>query len=95
MKIERIAIKSTCKLCQGKIAFKIGGSITKDNILPLLMNNGFIEMKHFTKSNILYVESEDLIVSGAFGQNILQTNCKKKDCQVSLNKLESLLINME
>ena len=96
MKFERITVVSTCKVCQNKITFKLEGSITKDNILPLLLTNGFVEMKHLLKSNILYAENIDLIVHGAFGQNILQTNCKNsKTCQNSLNKLEELLTKME
>lgn len=94
MKTERILIKSNCKACQGKIAFKLERPAPKD-ILSLLVANGFVEMAHFTKSGILYAESQDLIITGAFGQNMLQTSCKAKDCQKSLNELEALLTNME
>lgn len=94
MKIERIKTATSCKICQNKVAFKLDSSLSKD-ILSLLVTNGFTELAHFTKIGIIYAESVDLVISGAFGQNLLQTHCKSKNCQEALNSLEEVLSKME
>lgn len=93
MKIERFAI-STC--CGGSaIAFKLGVPLSKD-FLPLLMGSGYLEVKHFTKAGLLYVEHASLTATGAFGADILQIRCKGKqeNCLKYVDILEELLKQM-
>jgi hypothetical protein len=88
MKVERFLVKACCG--STSVTFKIGSPVSKD-FLPLLVGNGFIESKHFTAAGLLYVENESLVVTGSFGQSILQIKCKKT-CEESINNFEQLLI---
>ena len=94
MKISRIITKNSCKICNGAVAFKFDAPLTK-NILPLLVNEGFKPKDNFTKSGLLYAENETIIISGRFGSNIIQTQCKKKDCTATLNNFEAFLSKLE
>ncbi|HWZ23100.1 MAG TPA: hypothetical protein VNW06_10630 [Cytophagaceae bacterium] len=91
MKVERLIVSACCGTTA--VAFKLGTGISKD-FLPLFESNGFVENKRFTKANILYVENEGLVATGAFGNNILQIKCKVKDCANFINAIEGLLTNM-
>jgi hypothetical protein len=92
VRLERMKIKACC----GSVstAFKIYKPLTKD-ILPLLVDKGFTEAKHFTKSGMLYAENESLIINGTFGSNIIHLKCKVKECADLINSFEELLANME
>ena len=90
MKVDRLVVPAFCNTCPPSVSFKIDQPLNKD-ILPLLAKEGFVERPNFTKSNILYVESVSLIVSGMFGQNTIQTRCKIRDCQNFVNDFEQLL----
>lgn len=95
MKVERIVIKPFCSTCPEAISFKIDRTLQQD-IIPFLAQQGLIEQPHFTKCNILYVESKNLIATGVFGQNTIQTRCKlpspkAEDCRKFVNEFEELL----
>lgn len=86
--VERFLVKACCG--STSVNFKISSPISKD-FLPLLVGNGFTEAKHFTTAGLLYVENESLVITGSFGQTLLQIKCKKA-CEDSINSLEQLLI---
>lgn len=88
MKVERIHFKSCCG--GTSTIFKVNKSISND-LLQLLKNNGYIESPTFTKSGILYMDSTDLTITGAFNSNKLQLKCKNNNCEQVLNQLETLL----
>lgn len=87
MAVERFLVKACCG--STSVSFKIGSPLSKD-FLPLLVGNGFTEAKHFTAAGLLYVENESLVVTGSFGQTLLQIKCKKA-CEDSINSFEQLL----
>lgn len=90
MKVERLTVPAFCNTCPPSVSFKIDRPLHKD-IISLLVKEGFVERPNFTKSNILYVESPNLVASGIFGQNTIQTRCKVKACQNFVNDFEQLL----
>lgn len=87
MKVERFLSKACCGTTA--VSLKVDCSISKD-FLPLLVGNGFTEAKHFTAAGLLYVENESMVVTGSFGQRLLQIKCKKA-CEESINSFEKLL----
>ena len=94
MKVERFSTQ-TCTSC-GQIAlvFKLSSILSKD-FLPLFVANGFSEVKHFTKSGILYIESLKLMVQGPFGSDKVTVKCKTNvDCEKYINDFETLLNNI-
>lgn len=92
MKVERFSVQACCG--NTSVAFKLDFSLSKDS-LPYLVAAGFIEAKHFTASNMLYIENNSIILTGNFGTNIVHAKCKTKDCAEILNNIEQLLTNME
>jgi len=94
VKVSRIIVKNSCKACQGSVAFKLDG-VFSQNILPLLVSKGFNERTNFTQAGLLYVESDNLIASGRFGSDTIQTKCKKKDCTSVLDEFEGILSKLE
>lgn len=93
MKVSRIINKSACKVCGGtSISFKLEKALTLD-ILPLLEDKKYRVKDNFTRSGILYVENDAIIITGAFNTTNLQTKCKKSDCSKYIDELEVLLSN--
>ena len=92
MKVERYAVKTCCKSMG--VAFKLGSILTTD-FIAYLSNNGFSEIKSFTKAGILYVESKELTISGGLNSNLLQIRCKVPNCVGFINVLEELIVKME
>ncbi len=92
MKVEKFAVQSCC----GKTAvtIKVGAQVSKD-FIPLLVGNGYTEVKQFTASGMLYVENMNLIVSGVFGADNLQIKCKVRDCEPFTNEFIELLATYE
>ncbi len=90
MKVGRLTVPAFCNTCPPSVSFKIDQPLHKD-IIPFLVKEGFVERPNFTKSNIFYVESTNLVASGIFGQNTIQTRCKVRDCQNFVNDFEQLL----
>lgn len=90
MKTNRIIIKAFCSTCTDAVAFKLDRPLNKE-LLAFLVAQGFTELTLFTKSNILYVENSAMVATGAFGQDIIQTQCKKPKCQEFINDFEHLL----
>jgi hypothetical protein len=91
MKVDRLTVKQCCK--RSALSFKIGGSVSRD-FLTYLVGKDFVESNHFTKSGILYVENNAIVVTGTFGQNILNIKCKIDDCAVFVNDFEKLITDM-
>jgi hypothetical protein len=85
--VERYKTKGCCGTTS--LSVKIDQTLSKD-FLPLLREAGFTEAQHFTKAGLLYVENEYMVISGSFGQTLLQIKCKKA-CDDSLNDFEKLL----
>ena len=95
MKVERFTVNSCCGGKGRKsIIFKIGQPISM-KLLEFFVAQGFKESPHFTKSGILYVNNSHLIVTGPIGNDRLQANCQKDDCDKILNDFEELLKNLE
>jgi len=59
--------------------------------IQALVNLGFKEALHFTKAGILYVDNNELIVTGPIGSDRLQVKCKISDCTQKVNDFEVLL----
>lgn len=93
MKVERITVKSNCKICQESITFRLDRPLSKD-LLSIFSNNGFQELPQFTKRGLLYMESKPMVIMGAFGQPLIQTKGKNKDYQKFVNDFEQLLISI-
>lgn len=92
MKLTRFTIKSCC----GKVSniFKTDAPLTKE-FLATLVKAGFREYENFTKSGILYADNSDFRVSGPFGSDRLQVQCKKANCEQKLNDFEEFLLKLE
>lgn len=91
MEIKRFTTPSCC----GKTAliFKLGQMIDKslcDALIPL----NFTIRDDFYKAGILYMTSDDLIITGPFGSNKLQVKCKKSDCSRHIDSFETLLTTL-
>ncbi len=88
MKIERFTIKACCG--RTSLIFKTDQPLSTLH-LAALVKLGFVEAANFTKAGILYADNSDLIVTGPFGSNKLQVQCKIKDCAQKVNDFEVLL----
>lgn len=88
MKVERFSVQACCG--KTSVTLKLSSQISKD-FIPLLVGNGYNEVKQFTASGMLYVENMNLIVSGVFGADNLQVKCKVKDCDKFINTFIELL----
>lgn len=91
MKVERFTVKACCG--KTSLIFKTDQPLTPAH-LSALVKLGFAEAPHFTKAGILYADNSDLIVTGPFGSDKLQVQCKLKDCTQKLNDFEALLQQM-
>lgn len=91
MKVERFTVKACCG--KTSLIFKTDQPLTTAH-LSALVKLGFVEAAHFTKAGILYADNSDLIVTGPFGSDKLQVQCKLKDCTQKLNDFEALLQQM-
>lgn len=92
MKFERFSVKSCCG--SSSISYKLYSTLHKD-YLALFIENGFTEAKHFTESNILYIESANIIATGVFGSDKLQVKCKIKECEKYIENFEKILLLLE
>jgi len=87
--------KFNTKTCCNKtlITWKVDFKITIDLIKHL--KSTFKEHEHFTKSGMLYMDNSNLIISSQLGSNSIQIRCKIKNCEGSMNDLESTLSSYE
>lgn len=92
MKAEKFVVQACCG--KTSIMFKTDTPITT-NTLKSLVNLGFIEAQHFTQSGILYVDNQDLIITGPIGSDRLQVKCKKSNCNQKVQEFEALLPQLE
>lgn len=89
MKIQKIEKKGCCG--NSAVSLKLDKPINSDCLI-LLTGNNFKEIQHYTKSGMLYVENNDIIISGIFGNDVLNLKCKKtKSCSQTINYIETLL----
>jgi hypothetical protein len=91
MKTEKFVIAACCGRSQ--TVFKTSRPIAVSDIAELV-KFGFTESANFSKAGILYVSSEELIVSGPIGSDRLQVSCKSKECSSSIDDLEKLLTQL-
>jgi len=91
MKVERIPIPACC----GKkvVVFKTDKILSQIH-LDLLSKAGFVIESHFAKAGILYVQNNELIVTGPLGSNRLQISCRKDNCKQAVDMLELVLKSM-
>lgn len=94
MKVERLVVQSCCN--RKAIMFKLDRPIDM-KLLEYLVSKGYTEDTKFTKAGLLYVNNPDLIVTGAFGSDKLQTRCnlKELECPPVIDRLEGILLQME
>lgn len=85
--------KSSFACCSSKSTFFKLSEPISNKLLSYLTDNGFNELKHFTKMGLLYVENQNLILSGSIGSNKIQVKCKKRDCDQYLLEAENLINN--
>jgi len=88
MQVERYTISACCG--RTSLIFKTNRPIMLTDI-QALVNLGFKEALHFTKAGILYVDNNELIVTGPIGSDRLQVKCKISDCTQKVNDFEVLL----
>lgn len=88
MKVEKLLFKSCC----GGIStvLKINKSISL-KLLEYFKINNFKENPSFTKSGILYIENEDVILTGAIGSNQIQIKCRNKNCETVIATVTTYL----
>lgn len=91
MNFKNNSVKSCCGSSSN--VYKLEKILHKD-FLKLFVMHGFTERKHFTDVNILYIESPQLIVTGAFGSDNLQLKCKIKECQKYIEEFDNILLNL-
>jgi len=92
MKVKRYDVAACCH--KSGVTLKISSPISS-NFIPLFVNSGFKEMKSFTASGILYVESINLIATGVFGADNLQIKCKVTACDPFISAFMTLLETLE
>lgn len=90
-------IKKEVKSCCGKTSkiWQLSSSLNK-SFLPIFELNGFFHLKSFFDAGMLYIEDKNVIATGVFGLNELSIKCKnKKNCQQSVDLLESIILNIK
>lgn len=85
MKIKLFEVKSCCG--KSSTLMKLDRSISNE-MLEKLTQLGYKQSPIFLKSGILYVDGEDLTLTGSFGSNNLQARCKKENCKEILSNFE-------
>lgn len=87
--------KANVKTCCGRTntIFRIRRTVDVA-LISFFISKGFKESVKFTNANILYVESDHLIITGSFGSNKLQISCKKKSCENEIASVENDLNNL-
>ena len=87
-----LVTKFTIQACCGSksLIFKTNRAISINDITALV-KLGFVESPNFTKSGIMYLTNDALIVSGPIGSDRLQVKCKFGDCINKVNDFEVLL----
>lgn len=84
--------KSEIKSCCGKISHMYKFEITTDkSFMQKFLDKGFIDAPFLTKCGVLYIENDDLILTGTLGGNSLQAKCKRVKCDDIFGSLEQLI----
>lgn len=91
MRCTKYKIKECCG--GSSTSLKLDGSISSDMIAHFC-NYGFKESGHFTKNGILYLQNENVVLSGAIGSNTISVKCKSNNCLEYLNEIEKILENI-
>jgi hypothetical protein len=87
--MERMVQKGCC----GKynIILKIDYAVSKA-LVDKFVSLGYREMTAYTKSNILYVSKNNIVVNGAFGGTTLKVHCANvKTCEQDLLQVENIV----
>jgi hypothetical protein len=89
MRLEKFTIQ---KCCGGvSTIYKIDRPIDLDLLSTFVNKLNFLELQHFTKAGIMYVENFDFIITGPIGSNRLQIKCRRANCEPKLNEFEIIL----
>lgn len=92
MKYSKFEIKSCC----GKLSHMYKFDITTDkSFMQKFIDKGFIESPFLTKSGVLYIENDELILTGTLGGNTLQAKCKRIKCDDIFDSLEKIISELE
>lgn len=91
MKVDRYLTAACCK--KTSVTLRLGNQVSK-SIIDLFVNHGFTEIKQFTNSGMIYIESANLIATGVFGSDNLQIKCKVKDCEPFIDNFINLLSSL-
>lgn len=85
MKIKFFEVKSCCG--KSSTLLKLDKTVSED-MLNRLVSLGYKPNQIFFKSGILYVEREDLTLTGSMGSNSLQARCRKQNCKEVFSNFE-------
>jgi Ni,Fe-hydrogenase I small subunit len=86
MNIKKFEVKSCCG--KSSTLLKTDKPVSKD-FLQKLISLGYTPSEMFLKSGILYVDSDELTLTGSIGSNNLQAKCKKENCNEILSRFEN------
>ena len=88
MQIKRYSASSCCG--RKSTILEINKQVNV-SFVSFFSQHGFVASDHFTKSGMLFIESNELIVNSSFGSNKLNVKCKTQDCDNNISKFEALL----
>ncbi len=90
MKTKLFEVKGCCG--RSSTLIKLDQSVS-EGMLEEFTRLGYKQSPIFLKSGILYVEGDDLTLTGSFGSNNLQAKCKVPNCKEVLDNLIKILEN--
>lgn len=90
-----MADKFVTKACCGRTTTSFKTVKIKKELISFLVEKGFKEHQHFTKNGMLYVENNNIIISGQIGNISINVKCRKSNCDQDINDLELYLSQYE
>jgi hypothetical protein len=89
MQSTRFSVKVCCG--QTGVAIKTENIISKE-MIPIFTSKGYKEDKKYTNAGVLYIENDDITITGALNAKIFQIKCKpNKKCLPAVFVFEELL----
>jgi hypothetical protein len=73
-----------------QLLFELSISL-EEKYTQYFIDNGYSNNKLYIKNGLLYIEDIYLVAIGPFGSNRLQIKCKIDNCDIGIDKLESIL----
>lgn len=86
--IKRLETKACCGKTQTTLQLNFALDYTH---IQIFTTAGFISNKSYTDRGILYIEDANMSAIGPLGSNRLQIRCKNTTCNMSIDKLETIL----